>query len=221
MTPKRSLLRADPATTRRRTDERSQLVCLRPRFDAIHVSQGRTVFALDRDGSVLEGAHGLFVHQTRLLSRYRYLVNGRPPHPVALSNVEQHSWLGYYIHCAPGAEVHEPDRGSGHFQQLTQQTLELRLARYVSEAVHEDVDLVNFSQQATSFELTLEIDADFADQAYTSDERQPFGEIRREWHELRDGVSDLRWDVAEQKFDQQEYATLRADTGTAPRGEPS
>lgn len=44
------------------------------------MSQGRTVLATDRDGFIMDGAdRGLFVHQTRLLSRYR-----------------SHQWVYYY-----------------------------------------------------------------------------------------------------------------------------
>ncbi|HET9533299.1 MAG TPA: glycogen debranching N-terminal domain-containing protein, partial [Blastocatellia bacterium] len=72
---------------------RDQLIRLRPRDDTLYVSQSRTVLATDRDGFIDDGKeHGLLVHQTRLLSRYRYLIDGNPPRPVALSNVEQHTW---------------------------------------------------------------------------------------------------------------------------------
>src|SRR6266545_3200988 len=140
------------------------LVRLQPRDDTLYVSQARSVLATDRDGFIRDGAeHGLFVHETRLLSRYRYLIDGTPPQPVALSNVEQHTWLGYYIQLAPGIDPGAPDRGSGQVQEATQQTLELRLSRYVAGGVHEDVDLTNFTQYPTTFTLQLEVDADFAD----------------------------------------------------------
>ena len=51
---------------------RDYLVRLRPRADTLYVSQGRTVLATERDGFIADGAeHGLFVYETRLLSRYR------------------------------------------------------------------------------------------------------------------------------------------------------
>jgi hypothetical protein len=70
------------------------LVRIRPWEDLMCVSQGRTVLATDRDGFFDGGPNrGLFVHQTRLVSRYRYLIDGRPPRIVAGSNVAQHgSW---------------------------------------------------------------------------------------------------------------------------------
>ncbi|HYE15406.1 MAG TPA: glycogen debranching N-terminal domain-containing protein, partial [Pyrinomonadaceae bacterium] len=157
------------------------LVRLRPRDDTLYVSQSRTVLATDRDGFISGGAdHGLLVHQTRLLSRYRYLINGRQWRPVALSNVEQHTWLGYYIALPPGVEE-ERDPGSGQMEVISQQTLELRLSRYVGDALHEDVDITNFTQQPVAFTLTLEADADFADVDETKGERVQEGEVAREW----------------------------------------
>src|ERR1044072_5378945 len=91
---------------------RDYLVRLRPRDETRYVSQGRTVLATGRDGFVAGGPeHGLFVSQPRLLSRYRYLVDGEEPSAVALSNVEQHSWLGYYLVAAPGVDAGAADPG--------------------------------------------------------------------------------------------------------------
>lgn len=51
-------------------------------------SQGRTVLATVRDGFLREQpGTGFFVHQTRMLSRYRLLINGQEPEPVVCSNV--------------------------------------------------------------------------------------------------------------------------------------
>jgi len=62
------------------------------------------VLATGPDGFIRAGAdHALFVHQTWLLSLYRHLLSGSPPRPVALSNVEQHTWLGYYIVLPPAS----------------------------------------------------------------------------------------------------------------------
>src|ERR687883_984234 len=159
------------------------LVRLRTRPDTLYASQSRTVLATERDGFIRGGAdHGLLVHQTRLLSHYRYLINGKPPRPVALSNVEQHTWLGYYIALPPGIKE-ERDPGSGQMETISEQTLELRLSRYIGDGLHEDVDLTNFTQQSTAFTLTLEVDADFADVDETKGYRQQKGEIVREWRE--------------------------------------
>jgi glycogen debranching enzyme len=185
--------------------QHSHLVRLQPRADTVYISQDRTVLATERDGFIGDGAeHGLFVHETRLLSRYRYLIDGMPPQPVALSNVEQHTWLGYYILLPPGINPGAPDRGSGRVQEATQQTLELRLSRYVGGGLHEDVDLTNFTQRPTAFVLQLEVDADFADQAETSGERQQHGQVARQWRAVGQGAWELIFDYhAEHRYDRQ------------------
>lgn len=159
---------------------------LRPRDDMRYVSRGRTVLATGRDGFVSGGAgHGLFAYQTRLLSRYRYLIDGEEPRPAALSNVEQHSWLGYYITLAPGVDPGPPDQGSGLMQAETEQSLELRVSRYVGEGVHEDLDLTNYTREAVSFIFEVEAEADFADVEETVRRRLQHGTVERLWRARR------------------------------------
>ncbi|MDQ3804803.1 MAG: amylo-alpha-1,6-glucosidase [Acidobacteriota bacterium] len=195
---------------------------LRPRDDTRHVSQGRTVLATDRRGFISEGAeHGLFAYQTRLLSRYRYLINGEPPGAAALSNVEQHSWLGYYITLAPGVDPGPPDEGSGLMEAATEQTLELRLSRHVGRGVHEDVDLTNYTLSPTAFELALEVEADFADQEEITRPRRQHGLITRLWRALGPGTWQLSFDYrAEHSYDRQgNRGTARLRRGVALRFE--
>ena len=102
------------------------LVQLRPRDDIIYVSQNRTVLATELNGFITEGPErGLFFQQTRLLSRYRYLIDDKPPLPVALSNVEQHSWLGYYIALSPNASEQGDWETLGPGGKLAQRPIEL------------------------------------------------------------------------------------------------
>jgi hypothetical protein len=160
------------------------LVHLRARPDTLYTSQNRTVIATRPDGFIDgEREKGLFVRQTRLLSRYEYRIDGVLPYPSALSNVEQHTWHGYYIVPAPGAALVRDD-GSGGIEGLTQQTLELRLSRFVGDGIHEDVDLTNFSLRPVTFRFTLELGADFADLDETRHgRRQQRGSITRRWGE--------------------------------------
>jgi hypothetical protein len=111
------------------------LVRLRTRAETLYVSQNHTVLATRRDGFInAEPDHGFFVQSTRLLSRYEYLLNGKPPFFNALSNVEQHTWLGYYIAPAPDAENNYATQGPGG--ATAQQAVELRLSRFVSDGLH-------------------------------------------------------------------------------------
>jgi glycogen debranching enzyme len=161
------------------------LVRLRTRAETLYVSQNRTVFATRRDGFVdAETDHGLFVHSTRLVSRYEYRLNGRLPEPNAASNVEQHSWLGYYVTPHPEAADNYATQGPGG--ATAQHAIELRVSRYVSDGVHEDVDVTNFTQRPAKCRLELRVDADFADLAETKGHRLQQGTIDRSWQTIDD-----------------------------------
>lgn len=165
---------------------------LRPRDDALYVTQNRTALATDLDGFVHGGPErGLFVHQTRLLSRYRYRIDGRPWQPLALSNLEQHTWMGYYLARSPAAGDDPRFDVLGPGGTLAQQPIELRLARFVGDGMHEDVDLTNFTRQSVRFALQLELDADFADQFETKGERQQIGERTLAWRQVAADVWEL------------------------------
>jgi glycogen debranching enzyme len=204
----------------------NSLIQLRPRADTLYVSQGHTSLATERDGFIADGAeHGLFVHETRLLSRYRWLIDGAPPQPVALSNVTQHTWMAYYIAPPPGDD-NESDPGSRQVTDAAQQTIELRLSRFAGHGLHEDVDLTNFTQRRVAFMLQLEAAADFADLAETRDGQQQHGTITRQWRAAADGAWELVFGYrAEHAYDQQgergvasidRKLTLRFENLTSP-----
>jgi glycogen debranching enzyme len=178
------------------------LVRLRPRPDTLYVAQGRTVLATNREGEICgEPDHGLFFNETRLISRHRFTVDGQPLRAVALSNVLQHSFLGYLIRVPPGFPEEERDRGSGQTQEASQQALELRVSRFVGFGLHEDVDLSNFTQRSTAFRLTLELQADFADLVETHGDRLQQGTLACEWQAA---AGELRFDYrVERPYDHQ------------------
>src|SRR5262249_29213908 len=199
---------------------RNYLVRLHPRPDTIYASQSRTVLATARDGCINGGAdHGLFVHETRLLSRYRYLIDGEPPLPVALSNVQQHNWLGYYIALPSGAPTEAPDTGSGQIVEATQETLELRGSRFIGSGMHAALDLTNLMQPPTSFVLAIEIDADFDDLTETRGKPLQGGTIERRWAKSADGLWELHFDHnAEHHYDHQRSSgTARIHRGLTVR----
>jgi glycogen debranching enzyme len=159
----------------------------------MYCSQGRAVLATDLEGLIGDfPRHGLFYGETRLLSRYRYFVNGKAPQMVAVSNVEQHSWLGYYISPAPGSTWKE-DTGSGEMEQVSEETIEIKISRTVGLGVHEDIDFTNFSQAAASLLFEIELDCDFADQAETH-KRKQFGKLRRQWRRGTGRSGELVYD---------------------------
>ena len=193
---------------------------LRPRDDTLHVTRNRTALATDRDGFLAGGPdRGLFVHQTRLLSHYRYRIDGKPWMPLALSNVEQHSWLGYYVAQAPGSGPDPRFTVLGPGGTLGQQPIELRLSRFVGDGMHEDVDLTNFTQRAVSFVLQLWVDADFADKDETKEPRRQHGQLRREWRQAAGDAWELSFRYsAEHSYNHPgETGTARIDRGIVLR----
>jgi len=169
------------------------LAKIEPRPKTIYCSQGRVVLATDLDGLIgTYPRHGLFAYETRVLSRYRYYVNGCEPQRVVVSNVEQHSWLGYYITRPPGLKWKE-DTGSGEMEPQSEETLELRVSRTVGLGVHEDIDFTNFTQTDTSFAFEIELDADFSDQAETF-KRKQHGKLTRRWRKLSARRAELTYD---------------------------
>jgi hypothetical protein len=162
----------------RARDDRS-LVRLRVRPGATYVSSGRTVLATDEDGAVLPRLdRGLFIDETRLVSRYRHLVDGVPPRLVSASNVAQRSWLGYFIAPAPGGEA---EKERDHISDGAQEALELRLSRYAGNGLHEDIDLTNFARWPVRVRLAIEVESDFADQAESGGDRLQTGRQTSTW----------------------------------------
>lgn len=136
------------------------LVRIRPRSALNNVSQGRTVLTTDLDGCVHPRSEheGLWIYQTRVLSEYRWLIEGKSPQNAANSNLQQHNWLGYFIAPLPNCRETETKECNP-----TQQTLELCIYRAIGEGMREEVEVTNHTQIATRFELALVVDADFAD----------------------------------------------------------
>ncbi len=63
---------------------------------------------------------------------------------------------------------------------MSEETIELRVTRFVGLGVHEDLYLTNYSQKPVTFELQIEIDGDFADQQEVNREREQQGHLTRE-----------------------------------------
>jgi glycogen debranching enzyme len=183
--------------------QQRSLAKLSPRPRTIYCSQGRAVLATDLDGLIRDfPRHGLFFAETRLLSRYRYFVEGQVPQTVAVSNVEQHSWLGYYITPPPGLKWKE-DTGSGEMEAASEETIELKVSRTVGLGVHEDIDFTNFTQETTRFLFEIELDGDFADQAETFKRKQQ-GTLQRRWRRLSASRAELEYDYrAEHRYSHQ------------------
>lgn len=168
-------------------------VRLRPRAHQFYFGQDRIVMATASNGFIHKNTEeGLFVHETRLLSHYRVTINGAEPTPIALSKVAEHTWHGYYAvealslsptptNASVEAFLDTPDMGSGMMEALSENTLELRISRFIGSNVHEDLDLTNHSFHPIRFQLAIELDADFADLIETRRPRIQHGVCTRQF----------------------------------------
>jgi len=146
----------------------------------INISQGRTVYSTGDNGFIEHREHGLFVHETRLISKYCWKINGEKFLPVSLSNVNQHSWLGYYIQH-PSANPEKKEIKAVKINRASQHSVEMTIARYVGGGVHEDIDITNYSGEEAEFNLEFEIDADFADWEETRSRKKIEGGLSKKW----------------------------------------
>lgn len=177
---------------------RAGLVKLVPRPDTVQVSRGRTVLVSALNGEVGsdERLEGLYVYETRVLSRYAWRMNGERPELSCGSNIDQFSWLGYYIQAPENCK----DTPTGECEPL-QETIELRLTRSVGEGMHEDVYLANHTQISTSVELVLEFEHQFVSREEVKDGRKQHGSLHSEWSQPEAGV----WELATEYFAEHEY----------------
>lgn len=154
---------------------------LRVRLGTHYASRDRTVLATGRDGFLCgKPEQGLFVQETRCLSHYRYLANGRPLQPVSLSNVSQDVWIGYYLV--------DGSTGATALNDTAQQAVEVQLSRRLGcDGLSEDVAVTNYTQTHRRLGLSLELAADFADLAETQGGRRQRGRKSVRWRSGADG----------------------------------
>jgi glycogen debranching enzyme len=124
-------------------------------------------------GDVVRGpAGGLFVRDTRILSRFELRVNGAAPEPLACVSEEPFS-ATFVSRCPPR---------SGRADS----TLMVFRGRYVGQGMREDVVIRNFGDEPTFCSVEVFFDVDFADLFAVKEGRakDPDGEIT---HEASDG----------------------------------
>jgi glycogen debranching enzyme len=167
---------------------RSDLIRLVTRPHQLIASCSRTVWIADNSGMITnDPEHGVYVHETRVLSRLDWRVNGGV-YAVEASNVRQHSVLTYAI-ARPRRERRGYSggvRGRSNARNATEETIELRLATALSDGFHQDVDVRNYTTQPQPVELELAVDADFMglDEVIAGKRRQT-GRLER--NRFRDG----------------------------------
>jgi glycogen debranching enzyme len=130
------------------------------RDNHVALVEGSSFCVSDHAGAITPGGtHGLFVHDTRVLSRWQLYLDGSAPEPLTVVSEEPFScrFLG---RC-------QPRKG------LADATLLADVRRYVGQGMREDITLRNHGPEAAGVEVHLHVDADFADLFEVKDRRSP------------------------------------------------
>lgn len=110
-----------------------------------------TTFAVSGPGGDMdgEGAQGLFVRDTRILSRWRLLVDGHPVQPLG----------GFTTVPSAGVFVTRAQVRDGQ----PEPTLLVERHRSVGSAMAEELVLRNYAREPAGVSISIEVGADFAD----------------------------------------------------------
>src|ERR687884_135011 len=120
----------------------------------ITISQGRTFMVTDQSGEIRTSSdEGVYAIDTRFISYYRLYINRQP---WQLVNSSQLSFYASRFHLTNPTILTEDG-------ELHEHTLGLTLNRTVGEGIHEDIDIVNYTDKKVCFVLELALRSDFAD----------------------------------------------------------
>jgi glycogen debranching enzyme len=167
-------------------------VLLRVFPDLVFAWHGRSLLITERAGVVTSELEGLYERDLRLLSRLRLLVNGTPPRLDALSQVNAYSTLAYYV-CPPMGENDAKGNDTASSEERDRQVA-IRVARFVGQGLHADIEVSNHGQGEARLELAWELAADFADLVFVrSGKREQSAPVASQWEEQSDGSGALRF----------------------------
>ncbi len=124
---------------------------------------------------------GFFARDTRFVSSYALVINGRPPLLLDSSPID---------HFSARWEFTTPDlplAGSRNAEQdvvLPERAVGIRLDRTIFEGVHEDYDLVSYANHPIRLVMEVAIESDFADIFDVRRRRLVRrGDLQSSWHE--------------------------------------
>ena len=150
-----------------------------------------------------EGDQGLWVYQTRMLSRYCWQINGKFRASVRFLQSSNIAISLTTFSLRRNAE----HKGSNC--DPAQQAVELRIERQVGEGLLEQITLTNYTQLKTSFDLNLRFEADFADPSEVNGKRKQKGELAVMW-DTRSPRCIVRFD-----YKVKHHYRRQGNTGTA------
>ena len=118
--------------------------------NAVTLIEGSSFCISETSGDIIPGrAHGLFVRDTRVLSRWELTLDGAAPAPLTVQRDEPYS--AAFLSRLPAAPG-----------QADSDVLLIR-RRYVGNGMREDVELRNSASHVVTCEIVIAVDADFAD----------------------------------------------------------
>jgi glycogen debranching enzyme len=117
------------------------------------IKRGPVILATNEDGSIspaTESSQGLFLADTRYLSRFAIYLNDSQP--ILLGSSEEDLFQSSFTQtCAHLGDI--PERSIGLLQRNTITQNEVRI----------EIDVINWSLRPSSFEIGIELDSDFFD----------------------------------------------------------
>ncbi len=159
------------------------------------ILEGSVFCVCDEIGDVGgEVTEGLFAEDTRFLSRLRLTVNGSPPLLLSSGRVEYFS-AAFFLRNAPVGG-------------LPQDVLSIRRERFVGDGMQDHLVITNESMESLSFEVGLELAADFADILSVKDHDFALGKP--------DGADPLP-DAVSPSYDEDENQFVLADPSGSGR----
>lgn len=177
---------------------------LRVRPDQLYVSSGWNVLITDVRGGVAGiDPHGFYARNTRVLSRERITVNGQEPRPFSTAKVGAHAQLSF-AKLVDGETL--PRRGAY-----------LMVERFLGDGLRTRIRVRSYSDTEHRFQLSVELDADFADaEEAERGERRQTGAVRRAWDAAR---KTLRFDYEHEGLELAVEITVVTSVAVAYRNE--
>ena len=133
----------------------------------IVISQGRTFMVTDERGEIDGDTNqGVYAVDTRFISFYRISLNRQPLEHVDSSQLSFYASRTYLtnpkIFVQQGVQIEKPLMGAVG-GVLQPHSIGLTITRMISQGVHEEWELTNYTGTKINFVLELELRSDFAD----------------------------------------------------------
>jgi glycogen debranching enzyme len=152
---------------------------------------------------------GFFARDTRFVSGYSVMINGRPPLLLDGNPIDHFS--ARWEFTTPELPIAGMRNHSEDSVFLPERAVGIRLDRTIFEGVHEDYDIVSYSNHPVRLILEIAIESDFADIFDVRRRRLVRrGDLQSSWHEV---ARELRTTYRHESFKRELIVTVeRADS---------